>query len=367
VRIGIPKEIKRHEYRVGATPADVRRYVRAGHDVFVEHNAGAGTGFSDDQYRQAGGQVLADPGDLYDRVEMVVKVKEPQEQEYEYFRAGMILYTYLHLAAAPSLAEALLTRGVTAVAYETIQTADGVLPCLVPMSEIAGRLAVQEGAKFLERPFGGRGVLLGGVPGVPAAKVGIIGGGTAGTNAAKIAVGFGARVTILDVSAERMAYLDDIFAGRVETLFSNDENISEILQSCDLVIAAVLIPGASAPKLITRADLTRMIPGAVIVDIAIDQGGCTESSRPTTHDQPVFTVDGIVHYCVANMPAAVPVTSTLALTYRTLPYGLELANNGVARAVAEIPALQCGVNVHNGAITHEAVAKSLGLPFKQLV
>jgi len=297
---------------------------------------------------------------------MVVKVKEPQKQEYELLRPGQILYGYLHLAAEPELARALTARKVTSVAYETIELADGSLPCLVPMSEIAGRLATQEGAKYLEKPFGGRGVLLGGVPGVAPARVGILGGGTVGTNAAKMAMGLGAQVTVLDVSHRRLVYLDDVFAGRVETLFSTRENVQLVLERSDLVIGAVLIHGASAPKLIRRADLRGMKPGAVIVDVAIDQGGCAETSRPTTHDEPIYTVDGIVHYCVTNMPAAVAMTSTRALTSQTLRFGLELAAKGFARAVADSPALKLGVNTHGGAITYKAVAESLGMEYRAL-
>jgi len=365
MNIGIPKEIKRHEYRVAATPGDVVQYVRAGHRVLVQAGAGEGTGFVDDQYHQAGAEIIDDPATVYQRSDMIVKVKEPQEQEYDLFRSGQILFSYLHLAAAPEVADVLRERNVTAIAYETIQLPDGSLPCLVPMSEIAGRLATQEGAKLLEKPAGGRGVLLGGVPGVPPATVGIIGGGVVGTNAARIAVGFGARVQILDVSSARLVYLDDIFSGRIETLVSNEENIKSVLGDSDLVIGAVLIPGASAPKVIRRKDLKLMKPGAVIVDVAVDQGGCVETTRPTTHDAPTFVVDGIVHYCVANMPAAVPVTATKALTSRTLPYGLELANKGFKQTIADNDAIRHGVNIHGGQITHPAVAKSLGLPYKE--
>ncbi len=366
MKIGIPKEIKRHEYRIAASPAEVAEYVRAGHEVCVQRSAGEGAGFSDDQYRLAGATIGDTAEEVYGHAEMVVKVKEPQECEYELLRAGQILYGYLHLAACPELSDVLIERKVTGVAYETIQLADGSLPCLAPMSEIAGRLATQEGAKYLEKPFGGRGVLLGGVPGVPAANVGIIGGGTVGTNAAKMAVGLGAKVTILDISHSRLVYLDDIFGGRIETLFSTRANIEHILSTCDLVIGAVLVPGASAPKLIKRDDLKLMKQGAVIVDVAVDQGGCTETTHATTHDDPVYTVDGIVHYCVANMPGAVSVTSTMALAHQTLQFGLELANMGLEKAVKNNKALRAGVNVYDGHVVHRAVAESLNLPYQEM-
>lgn len=366
MKIGIPKELKRHEYRVGVTPGDVVQYVRAGHRVLIQTGAGDGADFRDEQYRQAGAELLDEPAEIYAAAEMIIKVKEPQAQEYDLFRPGQLLYCYLHLAAGPGLAEALLARRVTAVAYETIELPNGTLPCLAPMSAIAGRLASQEGAKCLEKPAGGRGVLLGGCPGVERGKVGIIGGGAVGTNAARIAVGLGAQVTILDISYKRLAELDEAFNGRLEVLFSTEENIRHILQTCDLVIAAVLIPGASAPKLIRREDLKLMKPGAVIVDVAVDQGGCAETTRPTTHDQPTYTVDGIIHYCVANMPGAVPITSTRALTGVTLPYGLELAASGMKNAIDKNPALRRGVNVHDGNITHPQVAKSLGLTYREL-
>jgi alanine dehydrogenase len=305
----------------------------------------------------------ADKRRLFGETDMIVKVKEPLPDEYELFHAGQVLFTYLHLAADKPQAEALLARKVTAIAYETVQLADGSLPLLTPMSEIAGRLAVQEGAKYLEKPFGGRGVLLGGVPGVRRGKVAILGGGVVGLNAAKIAVGMGADVVILDVSQKRLAYLSDIFGNSLQTLFSTRANTVDALRDCDVLIGAVLVAGATAPRLVTRRDLALMKPGAVIVDVAIDQGGCIETSHPTTHDQPTYKVDGIVHYCVANMPGAVALTSTLALTNQTLMYGLELADSGFDRAVRGNPALRQGVNLHGGCVTHRAVAESLGLPY----
>lgn len=364
MRIGIPKEIKRHEYRVGAMPSDVATFILAGHTVTVEAAAGAGAGFTDQEYMQAGARIAVTAAEVYAESDMVMKVKEPLPQEYAYFRPGLTIYGYLHLAAEPHLAKALMDTCVTAIAFETIQTANGALPCLAPMSEIAGRLSIQEGAKYLERPFGGRGVLLGGVPGVAKARVGILGGGTVGTNAAKIAVGMGAHVSILDISHPRLVYLDDTFGGRIETLFATQENISRMVETCDLLVGAVLIPGATAPRLVKRDDLARMKSGAVIVDVAVDQGGCVETTHPTTHDEPTFIVDEVVHYCVANMPAAVARTSTRALAYQTMTFGLELANKGIARAIAENPALRLGVNVHNGSIAHRAVAESLKLPHK---
>jgi len=364
MKVGIPREIKRHEYRVAATPVDIAAYVRAGHQVLIEKSAGQSAGFRDDGYRRAGAILAESAEEVYGQAEMIVKVKEPQPQEFGLLRAGQILYGYLHLAAEPAVAHALIERGVSAVAYETIQLDDGTLLCLVPMSEIAGRLATQEGAKLLEKPSGGRGVLLGGVPGVLPANVGILGGGTVGTNAARMAVGLGANVTITDVSHKRLIYLDDVFNSTVHTLFSTKENVEYLLETCDLIIGAVLIPGASAPRLIRREHIKRMKPGSVIVDVAVDQGGCTEMTRPTTHDDPIFTVDGVILYCVANMPGAVPVTSTKALTNQTLRYGLEIANKGLARAAGENPAIKLGVNVHEGRIGHPAVAESLNLPYR---
>jgi len=366
MNIGVAKEIKRHEYRVGVTPAGVAAFVRNGHSVTVQAGAGEGAGFKDEDYEKAGARIETDVRRLFDDAEMIVKVKEPQPVEYPLFHEGQILYTYLHLAADKPQAEALLARHVTGIAYETVRLADGSLPLLTPMSEIAGRLSVQEGAKYLERPMGGRGVLLGGVPGVRRGKVAILGGGVVGTNAAKIAVGMGAEVTVLDISQPRLVALDDIFGNSLQTLFSSRANIEAVLRECDLLIGAVLVPGASAPRLVTQADLALMKPGAVVVDVAIDQGGCLETSKPTTHDNPVYTVDGIVHYMVTNMPGAVSLTSTMALTNQTLPFGLKLANHGFENAVCHDPALRQGVNTYKGNITHPAVAASLGMAYVEM-
>lgn len=366
MRIACAKEIKKHEYRVGLTPACVQAYVAKGHQVTIESGAGAGAGYSDDDYRAAGAEIETDLQRLYDGAEMMVKVKEPQPEEFELFHKGQILYTYLHLAADAGLTQALLDRGIIGIAYETIQMADGSLPCLQPMSEIAGRLSVQEGAKYLEKAFGGRGLLLGGVPGVRRGNVVIIGGGVVGLNAAKIAVGIGAQVTILDISQSRLAYLDDIFGARLQTLFSNPANIEACLRECDVVIGAVLLPGARAPRLIRREHLPMMKPGAVIVDVAIDQGGCVETSHPTTHDAPIYKVDEVVHYCVANMPGSVPFTSTLALTNQTLYFGLQLAEHGLNDALRQFPALQKGVNLYQGEVVNQTVAQALNLPFRPL-
>jgi len=366
MKIGVAKEIKRHEYRVGMTPAGVTVFVQHGHDVVVQAGAGEGAGFTDADYTKSGARIESDVQRLFYEADMIVKVKEPQPVEYPLFHEGQILYTYLHLAADKPQAEALLERGVTGIAYETVRLANGSLPLLTPMSEIAGRLSVQEGAKYLERPMGGRGVLLGGVPGVRRGKVAILGGGVVGTNAATIAVGMGADVTVLDVSQSRLVCLDEIFGNSLQTLFSSRANIEAVLRECDLLIGAVLVPGASAPRLVSRADLKCMKPGAVVVDVAIDQGGCLETSKPTTHDDPVYTVDGVVHYTVANMPGAVSLTSTMALTNQTLPFGLKLADEGLEAAIRRDPALRQGVNTHKGCITHPAVAESLGMPYTEL-
>jgi alanine dehydrogenase len=365
MKIAVAKEIKHHEYRVGATPACVETYVKAGHQVQIEKGAGIGAGFTDDEYKRAGAKVVADKAKMFDWAEMIIKVKEPLKSEYNLFHEGQILFTYLHLAADRPQAEALLKKKVSAVAYETIQPANGSLPCLAPMSEIAGRLAVQEGAKFLEKPMGGRGILLGGVPGVRRGVVTIIGGGVVGRNAAQIAVGMGAEVTILDISHERLRYLDDIFDGKITTLFSSRKNITDCLARTDLLIGAVLVAGATTPKLVKRADLKIMKPGSVLVDVAVDQGGCIETTRPTTHDDPVYVIDDVVHYCVANMPGAVAITSTLALVDQTIRYGLALANKGLAKAIADDPALKLGINTHNGYITNAAVAKSLKMEYHE--
>ncbi|MDC7228335.1 MAG: alanine dehydrogenase [Spirochaetales bacterium] len=363
MKIGVAKEIKKHEYRVGLTPANAKTYINAGHVVMVEKGAGENAGFPDQAYIDAGAAIATDKKKLFDDAEMIIKVKEPQPSEYDLFHEGQILYTYLHLAADEPQTKALMEKKVKAVAYETIEELDRSLPCLTPMSEIAGRLSVQEGAKFLEKPFGGRGVLLGGVPGVPRGKVAILGGGVVGTNAAKMAIGLGADVTVLDISAKRLGYLDDIFETRITTLYSNEENIEMVLKECDLVIGAVLIPGAKAPHLIKREHLKLMKSGAVLVDVAVDQGGCIETTHATTHDEPIFEVDGIVHYCVANMPGAVALTSTLALTGATLSYGLEIANKGLENALLDNPAIRKGLNTYKGACVYKHVAEAFNIVY----
>lgn len=356
--VGLAKEIKKEEYRVGLTPASAKEYVDHGHRVLVERGAGAGTGFADADYKHCGCEIVADRRKLFADAGMIVKVKEPLPEEFGLFHEGQLLYTYLHLAADRELTQALLDRKVTGVAYETVAEADGSLPLLAPMSQIAGRLAVQEGAKYLEKPCGGRGILLGGVPGTARGKVVILGGGVAGSNACRIAIGIGADTTVLDVSARRLAEIENIFGNAVKTLYSNSGNIDTAIREADLVIGAVLLPGAVAPRLIRRDDLAKMKPGAVMVDIAIDQGGCFETSKPTTHTDPVFTVGGIVHYCVANMPGAVSLTSTLALTSVTNRYGLQLADRGVERALAESASIRTGLNCMAGHLTNKAVAES---------
>ncbi|MFC4184111.1 alanine dehydrogenase [Saccharococcus thermophilus] len=358
--IGVPKEIKNNENRVAITPAGVMSFVQAGHTVLVEKDAGIGSGFTNEDYASAGAQIIEQAQDVWTNADMIMKVKEPLPSEYGYFRPGLILFTYLHLAAEPELTQALKEKGVIAIAYETVQVGR-TLPLLTPMSEVAGRMAAQIGAQFLEKPYGGKGILLGGVPGVSRGKVTIIGGGTVGTNAAKVAVGLGADVTIIDLNADRLRELDDIFGHQITTLMSNPMNIAQAVAEADLVIGAVLIPGAKAPKLVTEDMVKAMKPGSVIVDVAIDQGGIVETSdHVTTHDNPTYVKHGVVHYAVANMPGAVPRTSTLALTNVTLPYALQIANKGVHQAIADNHALKLGVNVANGEITYEAVARDLG-------
>ncbi|ABO68718.1 MULTISPECIES: alanine dehydrogenase [Geobacillus] len=358
--IGVPKEIKNNENRVAITPAGVLSFVQAGHKVLIEKEAGVGSGFSDDDYIRAGAQIIERAEDVWAQADMVMKVKEPLPSEYGYFRPGLILFTYLHLAAEPELTRALKESGVIAIAYETVQVGR-TLPLLTPMSEVAGRMAAQIGAQFLEKPYGGKGILLSGVPGVARGKVTIIGGGVVGTNAAKVAVGLGADVTIIDLNADRLRELDDIFGHQITTLMSNPMNIAEAVAEADLVIGAVLIPGARAPKLVTEDMVKAMKPGSVIVDVAIDQGGIVETSdHVTTHDNPTYVKHGVVHYAVANMPGAVPRTSTIALTNVTIPYALQIANKGVIQAIADNPALELGLNVANGEITYEAVARDLG-------
>lgn len=354
--IGVPKELKDHETRVGLVPAGVGELVGGGHQVLVETGAGQASFFDDEEYRRAGGEIVATAKELWNRAEMICKVKEPIEPEYRFFRQGLILFTYLHLAPVPDLTEELLQRQVTAIAYETVVGPSGGLPLLEPMSEVAGRLAVQVGAQYLERRYGGRGMLLGGVPGVPPARVLILGGGIVGTNAAKVAVGVGAVVTIADRSQTRLRQLDDLFGGRVLTLAANPSTIAEAMREADLVIGAVLIPGASAPKLVSKAVVASMKRGAVIVDVAIDQGGCIETAHPTTHTHPSYVAHDVVHYCVTNMPAAVPRTSTLALTNATFAYVRQLADQGFVAAVNRDAGLLEGVNTYRGAITCAAVA-----------
>jgi alanine dehydrogenase len=366
MKLGTLKEIKCHEYRVGLTPSCVKAYSDSGHTVLVQKGAGAAAGFMDVEYIHAGARMVADPKAVADEADMIVKVKEPLPEEYDLFREGQVLYTYLHLAPAPELTQALLARKVKAVAYETIETPGGKLPCLKPMSEIAGRLSVQEGAKYLEKPFGGRGILLGGVPGVRHGRIAVLGAGVVGTNACKMAVGIGADVTVLDVNPDRLEYFDDIFGARVTTLYSTPANLEAALAESDLVIGAVLIPGASAPKLIKRSHLKLMKPGAVLVDVAVDQGGCAESTRATTHEEPVYVEEGVVHYCVANMPGAVAATSTVALTSATLKYGLFLANEGLESACRKSEPLARGVNLYAGRCVHPGVAKSLSIPYTPL-
>lgn len=358
--IGVLKEIKNNENRVAMTPAGVVSLVKAGHKVIIEKGAGVGSSFTDEEYVQAGAEIIAEASDVWAKSEMAMKVKEPLESEYKYFRPGLILFTYLHLANEPALAKALKDSGVIAIGYETVSVGRA-LPLLSPMSEVAGRMAAQIGAQFLQKPNGGQGILLSGVPGVSRGNVTIIGGGIVGTNAAKIAVGLGANVTVIDLSPERLRELDDIFGNQITTLMSNPFNIAEAVKNADLLVGAVLIPGAKAPKLVTEEMVKTMKPGSVIVDVAIDQGGIVETSdHVTTHDDPTFVKHGVVHYSVANMPGAVPKTSTLALTNSTLFYALQIANKGVFKAIAENDALKRGVNVANGEITFEAVAKDLG-------
>ena len=365
--IGVPKEIKANENRVGMTPGGVAAMIKAGHQVFVETTAGMGSGFSDAEYQQYGAEILPSAKEVFAKADMIVKVKEPLAAEYGLIKKGQILFTYLHLAPEPELTKALREKEVVGIAYETIQLEDGSLPLLTPMSEVAGRMATQVGAQFLEKHYGGQGILLGGVPGVPAAEVVIVGGGIVGTNAAKMAVGLGAKVTLLDRSASRLAYLDDLFANRITTVMSNTFSLGEAVAKADLLIGAVLIPGAKAPKLVTEDMVKRMKPGSVIIDVAIDQGGCVETiDRVTTHVNPVYEKHGVVHYSVANMPGAVARTSTYALTNVTLPYALEIASKGYLQAIKEDKALAKGVNVYQGKVTFQAVAEALNLEYTPL-
>jgi alanine dehydrogenase len=366
VIVGVPREIKDRENRVSVTPAAAREYVAHGHTVLVERGAGNGSGFADSEYEPAGAELVASHEEVFARADMIVKVKEPVVAEYSLLREGQVLFTYLHLAADEPLTRTLIERRVQAVAYETVQLANGSLPLLQPMSEVAGRMSVQVGAHYLEQTYGGRGTLLGGVPGVPGAEVVIVGGGIVGTNAAQIALGMGANVTIMDLNIDRLRYLDQMLHGRIHTLASNAHNVAEAVRRADLVIGSVLIPGARAPKLVTRDMVDTMNHGAVMVDVAIDQGGCFETSTPTSHSDPTFNVNGVIHYCVTNMPGAVPRTSTLALSNVTLPYGLALADRGLAAAVQRDPALAKGVNVFDGELTYAGVAEAFGLPHVSL-
>ena len=366
MRVGVCKEIKNHEYRVGLTPSGVAALVRAGHAVMVETLAGVGVGFSDEKYEKAGATIIATAAEIFATTEMIFKVKEPQRAEYQQLRPGQILFTYLHLAPDPEQARGLIESDCVAIAYETVTDDQGGLPLLKPMSEVAGRMAIQAGAHALEKAQGGLGVLLSGVPGVPPARVLVLGGGVVGINAARIAMGMGAQVTIMDISLPRLTQIDNDFGPRLLTEVSNRENICAHLPEVDLVVGGVLIPGAAAPKLITRDMLSMMRPGSVIVDVAIDQGGCVETAHATTHQEPTYVVDGVVHYCVANMPGGVARTSTLALTNATLPFVLELANHGYRSALARNHHLAAGLNIHRGKVTYAAVARDLGYAYEPL-
>ncbi len=359
--VGVPREVKQDEYRVAMLPVGVEELQRAGHRVLIEAGAGQGSGISDDMYRENGAEIVQQAADVFAQAELIVKVKEPQPQEISLLRRGQVLFTYLHFAACETLTRSVLETGVTAAAYETLRGRHGDLPCLTPMSEVAGRMSIQEGAKYLERPQEGRGILLGGVPGVPPAHIAILGGGIVGKNAAGIAAGFKADVNILDINVDRLRYLDDIMPANVNTLYSDRHNIRDQLMRADLVIGAVLIEGARAPRLVCEDDLKLMKPGAVIIDVAIDQGGCVETSRPTTHSKPTYIVNGVVHYCVTNMPGAVGRTSTYALCNVTFPYVLQIARNGLHSAAARDPGLANAVNMWNGVLTNKAVAQTFGI------
>ena len=361
--IGVPKEIKNNENRVAMTPAGVMELVKNGHKVYVQHTAGLGSGIADEDYVEAGAEILPTIEDVYAAAEMIVKVKEPIEPEYKLIKKDQLVFTYFHFASEEALTDAMIEQGAVCLAYETVQLPDRSLPLLLPMSEVAGRMSIQEGAKYLEKPFGGRGILLGGVAGVAPAKVVVLGGGMVGTSAAKMAAGMLADVTIMDISIPRLRYLDDVMPANVKTIVSNEYNVRKALKDADLVIGSVLIPGAKAPKLIRREMLKDMKKGAVIVDVAVDQGGCVETCRPTTHNDPTFEIDGVVHYCVANMPGAVPVTSTAALTNATLPYVVRLANKGWKKACIEDEALKKGLNVVQGKVVFKAVAEAFNLPY----
>jgi alanine dehydrogenase len=366
MQIGVPREVKDHEFRVSVTPAGVQEYRARGHLVLVQRSAGEGSGFADQQYAAAGAELVDSAAEVFDRAEMIVKVKEPVSAEYDLLRPEQLLFTYLHLAANAPLTHALIRNHIQAIAYETVQLDNGALPLLTPMSEVAGRMAVQVGAHYLEKAHGGSGTLLAGIPGVPGAEVVVIGGGVVGTNAAQIALGMGANVVIVDRSLERLRQLDTMLHGRVNTLASNAENVAAAVQRADLVVGAVLLPGAKAPKIVSEEMVAAMKPGSVIVDVAIDQGGCIATARPTTHSDPTYVTDGVVHYCVTNMPGAVPRTSTIGLSNATLPYGLVLADFGLDGAVSRDPELARGVNVINGKVTHPGVAEALGMDYTPL-
>ena len=366
MKIGTVTEIKDNEYRVGLVPGGVKQLTEAGHEVVIQAGAGDGSGISNQQYEAAGGQILPDADEVFKTADMIIKVKEPLEIEVEKLRGEQILFTYLHLAPLPELTQGLMDKGVFGVAYETITAPDRSLPLLTPMSEVAGRMAVQVGAYYLQKTNGGRGLMIGGVPGVPRGDVVIIGGGVVGLNAAKMAVGLGARVTILERSAPRMRYLDDIFSGRITTLISNPVTILDAAKRAEVLVGAVLIPGAAAPRLVTRSMVSEMAPGSVIVDVAVDQGGCIETTHPTTHSDPTFIVEGVLHYCVANMPGAVPRTSTFALTNVTLPYALRIANEGLVAAAKSDPGLMAGINTYAGKLTYKAVAADQGRDYSPI-
>ena len=366
MKVGCVKEIKNNEYRVGMTPDNVKSYTNAGHVVYIEKGAGEGSGFTDAEYEAAGAVMTDTAKEVWDACEMMIKVKEPLKEEYKYFHKDLILYTYLHLAADRPLTDALLEAGVKGVAYETLIERNRTIPLLAPMSQIAGRLSVQEGAKYLEKPFGGKGMLLSGVPGTPKAKVVILGAGNVGTNACKIAVGMGADVTIFDINLERLAYLDDIFGARIQTMYSTDAAIENAVKDADLVIGCVLIPGKAAPKVMKKAYLKEMKPGSVIVDVAVDQGGCCETTKVTYHDNPTFVVDGVVHYCVGNMPGAVPRTSTIALTNATLKYGLQIADKGLENACKENDVIYSCINTYGGKLTCKNVADSFEVGYTEI-
>lgn len=364
--IGVPKEIKNNENRVALTPAGAMELTKHGHTVYIQSTAGEGSGFTDKEYISAGAKILPTIEETYSIAEMIIKVKEPIEQEYELIKSDQLVFTYFHFASYEPLTKAMIKSNAVCLAYETVELPDRSLPLLVPMSEVAGRMAIQEGAKYLEKPVKGRGVLLGGVPGVPPGKVMILGGGIVGTQAAKMAAGLGAQVTILDINLPRLRYLSDVMPANVVTMYSNEYNIRRMIQDHDLIVGAVLIPGAKAPKLITRDMLKEMRPGTVLVDVAVDQGGCIETCKPTTHEDPTFIIDDVVHYCVANMPGAVPYTSTIALTNATLPYALQLANKGWKKACQENQPLKLGLNVVNGKVVYKGVADAFDLPYTKV-